>query len=200
MDNNKILQKVQMKIAISNVKEEDIVMNKRKLGFSKRVGLAACIILSMTGMVFATKLTQHYVETTPAALTPINSLNIKFESPKVGDEVTFETKPTVIIDDNENYTLNHTAFIDELSTQIPGYDEPSRIRTRLKGTVEKDKDYIVEITLKSKDGFAFIKDNNITLKINGETTKYETDEYPIWSDEDGSTFFMFFVKIRATEN
>ena len=30
MDSNKILKKVKMKIAISNVKEEDIVMNKRK--------------------------------------------------------------------------------------------------------------------------------------------------------------------------
>ena len=31
MDNNKIFEKVKMKIAISNVKEEDIVMDKRKL-------------------------------------------------------------------------------------------------------------------------------------------------------------------------
>ena len=54
MDNKKILEKVQMKIAISNVKEEDIVMNKRKVGFGKKVGVAACIVLSMTGVVFAT--------------------------------------------------------------------------------------------------------------------------------------------------
>ena len=31
MNNNKIFEKVKMKIAISNVKEEDIVMNKSKL-------------------------------------------------------------------------------------------------------------------------------------------------------------------------
>jgi len=54
MDNKKILEKVQMKIAISNVKEEDIVMNKSKVSFGKRVGIAACILLSMTGVVFAT--------------------------------------------------------------------------------------------------------------------------------------------------
>ena len=54
MDNRKILEKVQMKIAISNVKEEDIVMNKSKVSFGKKVGIAACILLSMTGVVFAT--------------------------------------------------------------------------------------------------------------------------------------------------
>ena len=54
MDNNKILEKVKMKIAISNVKEEDIVMNKSKVSFGKKVGIAACVLLSMTGVVFAT--------------------------------------------------------------------------------------------------------------------------------------------------
>ena len=54
MNNKKILEKVQMKIAISNVKEEDIVMNERKVGFDKKVSVAACIVLSMTGVVFAT--------------------------------------------------------------------------------------------------------------------------------------------------
>lgn len=54
MDSNKIFEKVKMKIAISNVKEEDIVMNKRKLNIGKGIGIAACITLSMTGVVLAT--------------------------------------------------------------------------------------------------------------------------------------------------
>ena len=54
MDNKKILEKVQMKIAISNVKEEDIVMKKSKLNIGRKVGIAACILLSTTGIVFAT--------------------------------------------------------------------------------------------------------------------------------------------------
>lgn len=53
MDNMIILQKVQMKIAISNVKEEDIVMNKSKVSYIKKIGIATCTILSMTGVVFA---------------------------------------------------------------------------------------------------------------------------------------------------
>ena len=54
MNNNKIFEKVKMKIAISNVKEEDIVMNKSKFNIGKDIGIAACIALSMTGVVFAT--------------------------------------------------------------------------------------------------------------------------------------------------
>lgn len=54
MNNNKIFEKVKMKIAISNVKEEDIVMNKSKVNIGKSIGIAACIALSMTGVVFAT--------------------------------------------------------------------------------------------------------------------------------------------------
>ena len=54
MDNNKIFEKVKMKIAISNVKEEDIVMNKRKLNIGKGIGIAACVVLSTTGVVLAT--------------------------------------------------------------------------------------------------------------------------------------------------
>ena len=54
MNNNKIFEKVKMKIAISNVKEEDIVMNKSKVNIGKCIGIAACMALSMTGVVFAT--------------------------------------------------------------------------------------------------------------------------------------------------
>ena len=54
MDNNKIFEKIKMKIAISNVKEEDIVMKKSKLNIRKSVGIAACVTLSMTGVVLAT--------------------------------------------------------------------------------------------------------------------------------------------------
>lgn len=54
MDNKKILEKVQMKIAISNVKEEDIVMKKSKLNFVRKLGIAACALLSTAGVVFAT--------------------------------------------------------------------------------------------------------------------------------------------------
>ena len=54
MDNKRILEKVQMKIAISKVNKEDIVMKNSKLNFVKKLGIAACALLSTTGGVFAT--------------------------------------------------------------------------------------------------------------------------------------------------
>lgn len=54
MDKKRILEKVQMKIAISKVNEEDIVMKKSKISFVKKLGIAACALLSTTGVVFAT--------------------------------------------------------------------------------------------------------------------------------------------------
>ena len=56
MDNKKILEKVQMKIAISKVDEEDIVMKKNKLDIGKNIGIAACILFSMSGIVYATSM------------------------------------------------------------------------------------------------------------------------------------------------
>ena len=48
MNNNKIFEKVKMKIAISNNKEEDIVMKKRHNKTIKCIGIATCIIISTT--------------------------------------------------------------------------------------------------------------------------------------------------------
>jgi len=71
MNNNKIFEKVKMKIAISNVKEEDIVMNKSKLNIiAKGIGIAACIALSMTGVVFASSKIIESIWKNPEKVNP----------------------------------------------------------------------------------------------------------------------------------
>ena len=44
MNNNKIFEKVKMKIAISNVQEEYIEMNKSNKNIGKGIGIAACVL------------------------------------------------------------------------------------------------------------------------------------------------------------
>lgn len=56
MDNNKIYERLKMRIAISNIKKEDIVMEKKKSNILKDIGIAACILLSTSGIVFATNM------------------------------------------------------------------------------------------------------------------------------------------------
>lgn len=52
--NDNILKKVKTKIAISNMQEEDRVMKKSKSNIARKIGIAACIAMSVTGVAFAT--------------------------------------------------------------------------------------------------------------------------------------------------
>ncbi len=54
MNNNKIFENVKMKIAISNSIEEDLAMKNNKKTIGKSIGIAACVLLSTTGIAFAT--------------------------------------------------------------------------------------------------------------------------------------------------
>lgn len=123
-------------------------------------------------------------------ITKINTLNIGIASPKVGDTATATTKPTVTLDSNPNYEIDHIAYITAYPSEKPAgeYDAP------FIGTFEANKDYVVEVSLKAKDGFAFVDNNGMTLKVNGKTTGFEKNEW----NADGSTYYMFFAKVQAT--
>ncbi len=54
MYSKEIYNKVKMKIAISIVNEEDIVMKKSKLNIVKKLAITSCALLSTAGVVFAT--------------------------------------------------------------------------------------------------------------------------------------------------
>ena len=56
MNNNKVYERLRMRVAISKVNEEDIVMEKKKSNLLKNMGIAACILLSMSGIVYATSM------------------------------------------------------------------------------------------------------------------------------------------------
>ncbi len=51
------------------------------------------------------------------------------------------------------------------------------------GTFESDKDYYVEVSLKTIDGYKFRDNDHLTLKVNVFTTNLEKNEYNV----DGST-------------
>ena len=56
MDNNRVYERLKMRIAISNKIKEDIVMEKKKTNILRDIGIAACILLSTSGIVFATNM------------------------------------------------------------------------------------------------------------------------------------------------
>lgn len=52
--NDKMKEKLRMKIAISQIKnEEEKAMNKKEKFIFKNIGIAACVVVSLTGVVFA---------------------------------------------------------------------------------------------------------------------------------------------------
>ena len=56
MNNKELLERLKLRIAISISNEEDIVMNKKKSNILKNMGITACALLSMTGIVYATSM------------------------------------------------------------------------------------------------------------------------------------------------
>ena len=61
----------------------------------------------------------------------------------------------------------------------------------------KDGYYYVEISLLADDGYVFAGTDDITIKVNGETTNIEKGEYN--SDAAGSHGYMFYAKIKADD-
>ena len=56
MNNKELLERLKLRIAISISNEEDIVMDKKKSNILKNMGITACALLSMTGIVYATSM------------------------------------------------------------------------------------------------------------------------------------------------
>ena len=202
MDNNKIFEKTKMKIAISNVKEEDIVMNKSKLNIiAKGIGIAACIALSMTGVVFASSKIIESIWKNPEKVNPtyeiideIRKKNITIDEAKEVainklEEVGFNSN---IIKQEERKTYNNEN-IDYLFTTETEYEitiEGSTgqffaIRNCKEFKQDENKAYTLEEAKEiadkyfkqfgfDKDGFEFTKvqvDVGPDVKKGGEQTR-----------------------------
>lgn len=135
----------------------------------------------------------------------INSINVNITRPKVGDKVTVsevenqwgaweeaDKKPEVTFEDGAKYEAEWLAYIKSFPSEDPtDYDR------LFSGVFEKDGWYYVEVSLLSKEGYAFDKDDNMTIKVNGETVNIEKSQHN--SIYAGSHWYMFYAKIKATD-
>ena len=115
MDNNKIFEKTKMKIAISNVKEEDIVMDKRKLNIGKGIGIAACITLSMTGVVFATTqiINKFGANSSDGIQTAIENGYYSDINTEYKEANGISTSIEAFLIDNDNFDINFNIKFDD---------------------------------------------------------------------------------------
>lgn len=119
----------------------------------------------------------------------IKNVSVTVSASDVGTKIGDDTKPTIVLDDNANYTLGFTTYINDLPSNDPTYDDGSIFGT----TIEDGKDYYVEVFLKAKDGYMFDIDN-LTLKVNS-TTDYELG----YSSNDQVSFYTKVTAGETTE-
>ena len=172
MDNNKIFEKVKIKIAISNVKEEDIVMNKRKLNIGKGIGIAACVVLSTTGAVLAT--TQIFnkfgANSSDGIQTAIENgyysdINTEY---KEANGISKSIESFLI--DNDNFDMNFN--ISDYENSLYNYDkidlldenveEISKIEEKLKNMKKIDKTIFLDFYYSSKSIKDIAKEQKIS--------------------------------------
>lgn len=101
MDNDKILRKVKMKIAISSVKE-DIVVNKSKINVGKKIAIAACTVLSITGVALATNKIIESIWKIPEKVNPTFEINDETRK----ENITIDEAKEIAIDKLENVGFN----------------------------------------------------------------------------------------------
>lgn len=178
MDNNRILEKVKMKIAISSVKREDIDMNKDRLTIGKRIGIAACIVFSMTGVVFATnydKIMNYFglgngIDTAVknGYIEEPNMNHISSESVLQDDKnsnILNDLKTNIKIDsflmDDLNLSVNFDIEFDEKINENINFDNISNIE--LVDLIVTDEENRIIFSKATKDVFdEYCKKNNLS--------------------------------------
>ena len=127
MNKEKILEKVKVKIAISNLKEENVVMNE-KFNIVSKLGIVACLILSMTGVVFAGVKMSEKIWKEPVKKS--YSEHIKEEENKVKQQIIEEEKSDFISEEDiiksANLILSKLGYEEvefETAQLVRGYDD-----------------------------------------------------------------------------
>lgn len=197
--NDNILKKVKTKIAISNMQEEDRVMKKSKSNITRKIGIAACIAMSVTGVAFATtKIIKKFGENSSDGVQiavdneyykEINTeykesdgISVSIESFLIDDNnfnMNFKIKTN-----NENIKLNEGS-IDIYDLKVVNEKNETVFVTRELETKEKQEMYKTEEEArKNDDGYegaysanhTQINDNEIIYHL---TATGNNEEFPV---------------------
>lgn len=94
---DQIKEKLKMKIAISQIKnEEEKAMNKKEKFVLKNIGIAACILMSLTGVVFAGSKVIEKVFKEPKKYESYNELLEEYRQIQGSQEVTQEDETKAV--------------------------------------------------------------------------------------------------------
>ena len=156
---DQIKEKLKMKIAISQIKnEEEKAMNKKEKFVLKNIGIAACILMSLTGVVFAGSKVIEKVFKEPKKYESYNELLEEYRQIQGSQEVTQEDETKAV--DMEQAVVEANKVLNKF-----GYESQNFAVKELK------KNYILGANLAYC--FATNKDLNkgIQVDINAENGK-----------------------------
>jgi hypothetical protein len=156
---DQIKEKLKMKIAISQIKnEEEKAMNKKEKFVLKNIGIAACILMSLTGVVFAGSKVIEKVFKEPKKYESYNELLEEYRQIQGSQEVTQEDETKAV--DMEQAVAEANKVLNKF-----GYESQNFAVKELK------KNYILGANLAYC--FATNKDLNkgIQVDINAENGK-----------------------------
>ena len=157
--NDEIKEKLKMKIAISQIKnEEKKVMNKKEKFVFKNIGIAACVLMSLTGVAFASSKVIEKVFKEPKKYESYNEILEEYAELQGSQEVTQEDEEKAV--DMEQAAVNANNILNKF-----GYENQEFAVKELK------KNYIMGAKL----SYFFATDKNlnkgIQVDINAENGK-----------------------------
>lgn len=157
--NDEIKEKLKMKIAISQIKnEEKKVMNKKEKFVFKNIGIAACVLMSLTGVAFASSKVIEKVFKEPKKYESYNEILEEYAELQGSQEVTQEDEEKAV--DMEQAAVNANNILNKF-----GYENQEFAVKKLK------KNYIMGAKL----SYFFATDKNlnkgIQVDINAENGK-----------------------------
>ena len=163
MNNNKILEKVQMKVAISNVKEEDIVMENKTKNIFKAIITTITTLLLGSGVVYAGTIVYEKIWKTP-------------EKVNFSLEITEETKKENITEEEAKEIAINKFIQIESSPNIVSTDHYKDPFTEaIEYRFQNEDNYM--ITINGKNGkFTSFSNRNKRLQ---DLTKYITKEQAV---------------------
>lgn len=169
--NEEIKNKLKMKIAISQIKDEEKkAMNKKEKLVFKNVGIAACVLMSLTGVVFAGNKVIEKVFKEPKKYESYNELIQDIKDSQPSEKITLEDEEKAI--SMEDAIIEANKFLNKF-----GYKSQEFVNKELKKnywvssemiyflTTNKNLNKGIHIAINAENGkcMAF-SDNDLSLK------------------------------------
>lgn len=190
-DNKKLKEQIKLKIAISDIydEEKDMVMKNKKNYISKKIGIAACLVFTLTSVVFAkdietfikikfglgkgieTAVENGYIETTEMNFIESQTLVMNQNNENVINDINASVKINDFLMDDYNLSVEFDFQFDDKIKAVVNLDNLKNVE--LSDLIVIDEENRIIFNNSDKDTFEkFCKENNLNYKYQEFNDKY----------------------------